>query len=48
LSCDMPVYFPSIRQVLNPALTEGRLKLSRPECLFLCRGGLPVQRRSPT
>ena len=28
--------------------TEGKLRLSRPECLILRRGGLPVQRRSPT
>ena len=28
--------------------TEGRLRLSRPGCLVLHRGGLPVQRRSPT
>jgi len=26
--------------------TEGWLRMSRPGCLVLCRGGLPVQRRS--
>jgi len=28
--------------------TEGGLRLSRSGCLVLRRGGLPVQRRSPT
>jgi len=33
----------------HPSLTtEGRLRLSRPGCMVLRRGGLPVQRRSPT
>jgi len=48
MSCDMPVYFHSFRQVLIIACTEGRLRLSRPGCLVPRRGGLPVQRRSPT
>jgi len=29
-------------------ITEGRLRLSRPGCLVLHRGGLPIQRWSPT
>jgi len=60
VSRDMSVYCPSFHQVLItactfqvcqvliPAWTDGRLRLSRPGCLVPCRGGLPVQRQSPT
>ena len=34
----MPVYSPSFCQVLIPACTEGRLRLSRPGCLVPHRG----------
>ena len=44
----MPVYSLSFCPVLIPACTEGWLTLSRPGCLVPHRGGLPVQRRSPT
>jgi len=45
----MPVYSPSFCQVLIPTCTEGRLRLRRPGCLVLHRrGGLPVQKQSPT
>ena len=42
---------PSFRLVLIPALPQragSALMLSRPGCLVLRRGGLPVLRRSPT
>jgi len=38
----------SFRRVLISACTEGRLRLSRSGRLVPIRGGLPVQRRSPT
>jgi len=41
------VYFPSFCWVLIRKPTEGWLRLSRPGCLVLCRGGLPIHRRSP-
>ena len=44
----MPVYFPSFRWLLIPACPEGSLRLSRPGCLVLRPGCLPIQRRSPT
>jgi len=44
VSRDMPVYCLSFFQ---PA-TDGRLRLSRPGCPILQRGGLPVQRLSHT
>jgi len=36
------------RRVLFSLPTEGGLRLSRPRCLVLHRGGLPIQRRSPS
>jgi len=46
---DMPVYFPSFAGYTHSSLTtEGGLRLSRPGCMVLRRGGLPVPRRSPT
>jgi len=50
VSRDVPVYFPSFRRVAYSVqpVTEGGLILSRPGCVVLRRGGLPVQRRSPT
>ena len=48
VSRDMPVYCPSFHRVLISACPDGRLRLSRPMCLVLCQGVLPVHRRSPT
>jgi len=45
---DVPVYSPRFRRVLIPACHRGRLRLNRPGCLVLRRGGLLVQIRSPT
>jgi len=47
LSCDMHVYCPSFHRVLIQPATEVRLRLSRPGCLVLRRGGLPVQDGHP-
>jgi len=45
--CDVSVYFPSFCWVLFSLPTQGQLRLSRPRCLVLCRGGLSVQKWSP-
>jgi len=39
---------PAFAGYLSQPVTEGGLRQSRPGCLVLRRGGLPVQRRSPT
>ena len=44
-ACLLPQLSPGTHSSLT---TEGGLRLSRPRCLVLRRGGLPVQRRSPT
>jgi len=48
VSRDVPVYSPAFTGYSSSLHTEGGLRLSRPVCLVLRRGGLPVQRRSPT
>jgi len=45
VSRDMPVYSPDYAEY---SFSLGRLRLSRPGCLVPRRGGVPVQRRSPT
>ena len=45
---DVPVFPPAFTGYSLQPATEIRLRLSRPGWLVLCRGGLPVERRSPT
>jgi len=44
-ACLLPQLLPGTHSSLT---TEGRLRLSRPGCLVPRRGGLPIQRWSPT
>jgi len=48
ISSDEPVYFPSYLWVLMHLPTERWLRLSRPGCLGLHRGGLAILRWSPS
>ena len=49
VSHDVPVYSPQLSSGTYFSLpTEGEFGLSRPGCLVLLRGGLPVQRQLPT
>jgi len=48
---DMPVYSPQLspgRPTHSSLPAEGGFRLSRPGCLLLHRGGLPIQRWSPS
>jgi len=47
VSCNVPVYSPSFAGNSYCWHREEWLRLSRPACLVLRRGGLPVQRWSP-
>jgi len=44
-ACLLPQLTPGTHSSLT---TEGDHRLSRPRCLVPCRGGWPIQRRSPT